>query len=392
MVPPINPADGPVGPPRIRSDEELRRDGVVHDVNQMLSVIVGRAACLLDGQPDGPLRDGLDSILRASRDAALILKRLGAAAAPSGDSGDLRLRVDEALDAIRPPDQSDWSAEGVRGAWRAENLVPADLESAVPAMEVREVLQNLLVNALAVLPDGGRVVVDAETEGDRLRLRVADDGPGVAPADRENVFAAGFTGSGDSTRGVGLAAARQVLAAHGGRLSLPEPQPARGALFEMDLPRGTGASAAARAAPAALDGDLEALAVLVVEDEPAVRGLFADVLRGWRCRVALAPDAETARRDFEPGRHAVALVDWTLPGEQGLDLADWLRSRDPALAVILTTGMDRERELASVVGDRVDFTLVKPLDLDELKQTLAGAATLARARGAASVRSREEEE
>ena len=365
--------------PVSRSDEDLHRDGVVHDVNQMLSVIVGRAAFLRDHHSDEGLRRDLDSILRAARDAAAIMKRLTSSVPAAGVSGDLRDRVNEALAAIRPPDQSSWHGAAKPGAWHAVNRVPAHLVAAVPAAEVREVLQNLLQNALTAMPQGGGVTVTGEAGQRRIRLTVADTGPGLDMAARDRVFAAGYTTSGDGFRGVGLAACRQLLARHGAQLELMPSSAGPGAVFVLDLPRGE--TPARPEVFVDADDDLPPLTVLVVDDEPAVRELFGDVLRSWHCTIDGVADAVAARNIFAAGRYQAALVDWNLPGEAGPDLARWLRAQDPALAVILTTGLDRERELEGTVGSAVDFTLVKPLDLDDLRRILARAATLSAARG-----------
>ncbi|RKZ20149.1 hypothetical protein DRQ50_00320 [bacterium] len=368
-----------------RNEDDLRLAGVVHDVNQMLTVIVGRAAFLQGNHTDEELRNGLDSILTAAGDAAVILKRWKSSSPIAGESGDLRTRVDEALAAILPPGQSSWYATPVEGAWHAVNRIPSGFGAAVPAAEVREVLQNLLLNALAAMPSGGGIEVTGETvdEGspaDRIRLQVADTGPGVDATAREDIFNAGYSTSGSSSRGVGLAACRQLLARHGAHLELAPPESGSGAVFRLDLPGG-GTAGQALAEARVDDGPL-ALTILVVDDEPAVRDVFGDVLRSWDCVVDTAADAATARDLFAAGRYQVALVDLGLPGETGLELAQGLRDTDPALAIILTTGLDRERDLTGAVGPAVDFTLVKPLDLDDLRRTLGLAAALTADRGA----------
>jgi CheY-like chemotaxis protein len=346
----------------------------------MLSVIIGRATLLRDRAAPAELGDDLDGIIQAAQNAAAILRRLQARDEAEAGGADLRVCVELALAVIRPPDGSAWRpAPGDPGSWYATVDVAADLETSVPACEVCEVLHNLLLNALAAMPQGGGVVIAAETAADRLRLTVADTGPGLSPAARQRIFVPGYSTSGEAGRGVGLAACRQLLAERGGGLELAPARADGGAVFALDLPVGAvDPSAGPSADPATVP---RGLAVLVVEDEPGVADMLADVLAAWGCRAVLAGDAAAVRADFTGARYDAALVDWNLPGESGRDLVAWMRSRDATLPIVLTTGLDREGELAGTVGTAVDFTLVKPLDLDDLRRILGAALDLAAQRG-----------
>jgi signal transduction histidine kinase len=94
-------------------------------------------------------------------------------------------------------------------------------------------LDNLLLNALQHVPEGGRVCLTAALHGDRLRLTVSDDGPGVPDAVRAHLFEPFVTARGGGT-GLGLAIVREIAEAHGGVVRLVPS--ASGAVFEMELP------------------------------------------------------------------------------------------------------------------------------------------------------------
>ena len=110
---------------------------------------------------------------------------------------------------------------------------------------LHQVLFNLLDNAVRFTPTGGRVVVRAASRDDGVRLEVEDTGPGIAPELRERVFERFFTvdpsrSRGDGGTGIGLAIARSVVDAHGGRIWV-EPGAAGGSRFVVDLPVGAAA-------------------------------------------------------------------------------------------------------------------------------------------------------
>jgi signal transduction histidine kinase len=99
---------------------------------------------------------------------------------------------------------------------------------------VCQVLLGLLANAAEVVPAGGEVALEARPAADEVELAVADSGPGVAPELRERVFEPFFTTRPRGT-GLGLAVARQIVEAHGGRIAVGE-RPGGGARFVIRLP------------------------------------------------------------------------------------------------------------------------------------------------------------
>ena len=129
-------------------------------------------------------------------------------------------------------------------AVRFDVRLPAQLEVHADRTRLRQLLTNVLDNAVRHSPERGRVTVTGEVVGDRWRLDVADHGPGVAPADRERAFErfgtltapdAGSDGTGGT--GLGLAIARWVAGLHGGTVRFADPPPGSpGALLRLDLP------------------------------------------------------------------------------------------------------------------------------------------------------------
>ena len=102
---------------------------------------------------------------------------------------------------------------------------------------VCQVLVELLGNAAAATPAGGRVVVSTRAANGTVELAVADSGPGIAPQDRAKVFEPFFTTRAEGT-GLGLAVARQIVEAHGGRIDVGDGA-GGGARFTVRLPVGT---------------------------------------------------------------------------------------------------------------------------------------------------------
>lgn len=371
----------------------LGQAGVVHDVNQMLAVILGRAELLLQREGGEGDREDLQAIALATRDAAAMLKRLQRGLPPrqpGGSSAAVNLKdtVAEVFLLIRPAGSAGWHQPGQKApspAWVMDPAVPGDLYTTVPGQVVREVLSNLVVNALEAMPTGGRVEIDALAEGERVVVTVTDSGPGLDRAAADHIFEPGYTSSGQEFRGVGLAGSRQLLKCFDGRLDLAS-QRGPGASFQLDLPmiRPPAKSVGERASDTETRSVPEARSasfpVLVVDDDEAVRGMLADVLAELDCLVTVARDARTALDHFAPGVFGLVVVDQTLPGRSGMELASLLRQQDPEVIIALISGWGQEELLAGVDPASVDLTASKPLDWARINEILNHGAALLRER------------
>jgi len=139
----------------------------------------------------------------------------------------------------RPPTASRCRRRRRGSGWRcifAEGLPPAWGDEG----RLRQVLMNLLTNALRYTPAGGRITIEAQPLGDQVQVSVRDTGVGIAPEDMPYVFdrfyrAEKSRARADGGSGLGLAIARHLVEAHGGRIGV-ESEPGRGSHFFFTLP------------------------------------------------------------------------------------------------------------------------------------------------------------
>lgn len=341
------------------NDDALTLAGVVHDVNQMLTVISGRAGLLLSQDIEPRWVPHLQAMLLASSDAAAMLRRLSPAGATSPAVGvDLNAVAEEARLLVWPTSADEY-------VWR--NDLVSGLTTTVPGQVLREVLANLLLNTVAVMPTGGQVSLAAEVrETGRLRLSVTDTGPGLPSGDPDRIFEPGVSSSGEQGRGIGLAGCRQLLAAVGGQLSAGQVPGGGGAVFYLDLPEG----GPVRAEKEPIPEPVPAMGVLVVDDEAGVREMLGDVLGSWGCRVLTCRDGKSALEAHQTGSLAVAFIDRNLPGINGLELATRLRESDPCLSIVLMTGWQQRESLPAADPAIVDQEAEKPLAIAQIQEIL----------------------
>ena len=227
----------------LRSVESLRRDlvaNVSHELRTPLSVLRANLENLVDGvgRPDpATLATMLSQTDRLGR---LVAQLLDLAQLESGEatlrreSVSVPSLVDRVLDELEV-------ARADRGLALVREIAPEALAVEGDGERLHQVLFNLLDNAVRFTPAGGRVVVRARAHDATVRLEVEDTGPGIPPELRERVFERFFTvdpsrSRGEGGTGIGLAIARSIVDAHGGRI-WAEPGDG-GSRFVVELPVG----------------------------------------------------------------------------------------------------------------------------------------------------------
>ncbi|MGV3571642.1 MAG: hybrid sensor histidine kinase/response regulator [Ramlibacter sp.] len=244
------------------------------------------------------------------------------------------------------------------------------------ATRLRQVVENLVDNAIKFSPDGGTVRLALSRQPGEVVLQVADEGDGIAAADLPFVFQPFVQADRSLERargglGLGLAMVKGVTELHGGRVEARSGGPGQGSRFRVALPLADGDSAAT-AAPGTPTAATGGLRVLLAEDNLDAAETLKMLLELSGYEVALAhsgPDAVAAARSQRPD---VLLCDIGLPGMSGYEVARTLRA-DPAFAGTLLVavtgyGTEQDRRAASEAG--FDRHFAKPVDPDEMFSTL----------------------
>jgi|GEM_PF-1704344 len=243
-----------------------------------------------------------------------------------------------------------------------------------------QVLVNLMGNAVKFTDRGEvrlsvRVLAD-DARGLRLQFSVRDTGIGIAPEQAGRLFEAFRQADESTTRrfggsGLGLSICRRLVQLMQGQIDFAS-TPGAGTEFRFDALLGHALAAPAVPAPV-VPGALNGLRVLVVDDNASACEVLQQALAGLPLQVHTADSGEAALAWLaEPGHHAdLALVDWRMPGMDGLALARRLkRDFTPPPRVILVTafGSDELRQEADTAG--VDGFLAKPVDSSALIDAL----------------------
>jgi PAS domain S-box-containing protein len=353
----------------------LLAGGIAHDFNNVLAVILASLSVVSRDAPAGSatreLLETAEAATRRARDLARRLLTFARGGAPS-------TRVGSIADVARE------AAAFCTGAWPVaiDLAVSPDVPLAdFDPVQMSQVLHNLLINAVQAMPGGGRVQLGVERAtlgpdaavplppGDYVRVRVKDEGHGIAAEHVDRIFDPYFSTKPSGT-GLGLATVYSIVRRHGGHVSF-ESAPGRGATFDVYLPA-TRLPASADGTPPRCAALRRAARVLVMDDEPALRDVVAIILREGGLEVDLVADgaAAVARyRDELAGdrRYAAVLLDLTVPGGMGgLEAIRQLRAIDPGVRAIVASGYASDPVLSDARAHGFMRSVVKPFTADEL--------------------------
>ena len=212
--------------------------GIAHNFNNVLTTILTRAQILaLQETEETALQRGLNLIAQAASDGATIVRRLQQLARGSGTSEvsaiDLNTVVQEVVEATQPV----WHDHARRQGRPVEvclELMPLP-QLVGRAAELREVLTNLLLNAVEAMPQGGQLTLRSWSEGRTVCVAVNDTGMGMTPEVQRRLFDPFFTTKGPRGTGLGLSVSHALIKGHHGTLTV-DSEPGRGTTFVIRLP------------------------------------------------------------------------------------------------------------------------------------------------------------
>jgi CheY-like chemotaxis protein len=257
------------------------------------------------------------------------------------------------------------------------------------ARRIRQMLENLLDNAIKVTTTGGIRLdithVDRRGAFEGLRFTVEDTGPGFSEEQAKTLFRSfGRIDNGVPGTGIGLAMVRRLANAMGGEAGC-EGRPGKGAVFwftlRLKLPVADSTAASVAGDAGHSGAKPEHSRILVVDDNQANRMIMAAVLEHFGFEMAEAASAEEALTMISAGRFAAVMMDQTLPGLSGLDALRAIRAMPEPLAslpVIPVTGRVAPADKAAFAVAGANGFIEKPVNARAVREALEAALNPAR--------------
>jgi len=360
--------------------------GIAHDLNNVLGPIL-MVAEILKHQVTDVEGHKLLQLLEASAQHGVDLVRQVLAFARGVEGQRILLNpvhiLNDIQDMIRDtfPKNINSGYNPHRGVW----TVTGD------PTQLHQVFTNLCVNARDAMPNGGALKVTIENvvlddmyadmnpeskPGDYVMVTVADTGGGIPANIRDKIFEPFFTTKeiGKGT-GLGLSTTVGILRSHGGFIRV-DSEMGKGTIFKAYLPANATAKAAEEVAVGETplprgDGEL----VLVVDDEERMRAVVQTTLERFGYRVLLAANGAEAVALYAQNREQIAIVltDMAMPVMDGPATIVALKSMNPNLEIIASSGLPSDADVAKAVGAGVKHFVPKPYTTETLLTILAEA-------------------
>ena len=320
--------------------------GIAHDFNNLLTVILGNAELLASDATLAPSgQQCVDQIRTATTSAATVTRQL-LMFSRKGATSPQTIGVNRTVSYVEKM-MARLIGEDIRVF---SNLSPAVGAVLVDPAHLEQALINLAVNARDAMPNGGALIFETALtdDGRRVRIAVRDSGHGMDETTQQRAFEPFFTTkmTGKGT-GLGLSMVYGFVQQAGGTINIVSTL-GRGTTVTLEFPSATAAIAADEAAGGEQRGNER---LLVIEDQDSVRSLITGVLEKRGFTVFQATDAREARRVLaaEPGIDLI-ITDVVMPGESGLELADWLRSAYPRVSITFMSGHSDHPGMSTLPG------------------------------------------
>ncbi len=343
--------------------------GVAHNFNNTLTGILARAQLMLDANDMKDVRRGLRIIIQTAEDGAKTVKRIQDFARQRRDQDFVRIDVDQLMLEVAEITRPRWKdhAEATNVHIKLVRQIGSNAVIMGDAGELREVLVNMVFNAVDAMPDGGTLTLSTQEATDDVVLTVADTGTGMGEDVRSRIFDPFFTTKGKAGMGLGLSVSYGIIRRHEGRVEV-ESEVGKGTTFRMTFPV-VGESDTQRIndsgplLPSRADGSLR---ILVVDDEDYVRELLADILEREGCEVSLAGEGREALRLFDSADYDAVFTDVGLPGMSGWEVARAVRERDERVALAVITGWGDTVTPEEQSEAQADWIVPKPFTVERI--------------------------
>lgn len=356
--------------------------GVAHDFNNTLTGILGRAQLLLRANDPEKMRRGLNLIIKTAEDGAKTVKRIQDFARQRRDHDFELVAIDQILLDVGEMTRPLWKDQAEARNIQITLDLCVDSNSRVMGdqSELREVLINMVFNAVDAMPKGGRLTLGAVDTGDSVVICVGDSGTGMTPEVCSRIFDPFFTTKGSAGMGLGLAVSFGIIRRHEGTVVV-ESHIDRGTTFRITLPSAKpadhgGTQEFARVTPKLADPiirfqDDRQTKILVVDDEEYVRELMRDMLEGEGCKVSLAQGGREALTLLNAGEFDAVFTDVGMPEMNGWELAHAVRQGHEEIPIAVITGWGEAVGSSEQKEAGVNWVVSKPFSMDRISELVA---------------------
>ncbi|KPK00344.1 MAG: hypothetical protein AMJ60_01645 [Desulfobacterales bacterium SG8_35] len=353
---------------KMRSLGEMA-SGVAHDFNNSLTTILGNIKLLKAAGVDKEIAEKLDAIEKAARHGTATIAGLHGFSQTADDAGPKHielLAIEPLIEEVRNLTRFRWKDLPQKDGHTIEFTTEVEGSPAllINGSDFKEMLTNLIFNAVDAMPRGGHIHLSVKQESEKVVLALQDNGVGLSKEDAAHIFDPYFSTKGRGHAGLGLSIAKRFIKRHGGSIRVDSVKGA-GATFTVIFPLHTTSD------PGKLDLAKKnslpiPLQILVIDDEPLVRSVLKEVLENNGHTVMEAGNGKEGVRIFRENNIDLVITDHGMPVMNGLDAAFRIKKHKPDTPVLLITGWQTETDAIFQKPSGIDELINKPFDLEKI--------------------------
>jgi len=356
--------------------------GVAHDFNNVLAAILRNIQLLLHSYEHyGPeeIRERLKTIEKAAQDGAETVRRIQDFTGRRRDREFIPLSLNDLVHEVSAITEPKWKDQAQKKGIQIE-LVKRPGE--VPPVlgnpsELREVLTNILFNAVDAMPKGGKITLSTQLHSEGwVEMRIADTGIGMPEEVKKRIFDPFFTTKGVASSGLGMSVSYGIIKRHGGEI-LVESEPGKGTVFVLHLPIGYGEEVEeTEKRGGVLPGMIRSARILVIDDEEAVRDILSRMLTTKGHQVETASDGDEGIERFKKHPFDLVFTDLGMPKLSGWGVGKALKELNPKIPVVMITGWGMELNREKMSQNGIDLMISKPFNFNQVTQLIFEAMEL----------------
>ncbi len=347
--------------------------GVAHDFNNVLTVVLGRVQLMKRQIVDQYLINSLDMIEKSALDGASKVRKIQEFARPKKgkltETIDLKSLIEEVVEITRPK----WyDASRIKGILIEPSLdLTKDLYIMGDSSDLRNAFTNLIFNAADAMPDGGVLSIKTKKESNTVDVEFKDTGIGMTEDTIEKIFDPFFTTKGVLGTGLGMSEVYGIIKRHNGKINVKS-KVGTGTTITLNFP---GVKRITSNIASALPTETSPCRILVVDDEEYILSILNDLLTDRGHTVTTMSSAVEALNDFKENNYDIVITDLGMPGMNGQEMAEKIKSINNSTQVILISGWALNIDENKYPGKTIDFIIKKPFSIEKVVYTISEAVS-----------------
>lgn len=370
---------------KLRKLESVGRlaGGIAHDFNNLLTGIMGNIeiSALQLAPEQKSIHANLKKAMSASRRAADLTQKL-LTFAKGGEPIKAAAAIGEII-----RDSAEFSLLGSKIALSLS--IPENLWAAeVDAGQISQVIQNLVINAVQSMPDGGTIFINCKNVTEHstelaglplklcpyVKISVRDQGSGINKELHEKIFDPFFTTK-DEGSGLGLSVIHSIVTKHSGHIGV-QSEPGQFTQFTIFLPALGVVSDAPKNTTEKTEPPATASRILVMDDEDLVRDILTEILTTVGYEVEAVSDGQQALDRYRQQKFGLVIMDLTIPGGMGgQETIGFLKDYDPQVKAIVSSGYANDPIIAEYEKYGFCGYINKPYIVEDLLKLLKKVLT-----------------